>query len=151
MRLVHRGRMWTLCDRDPAPGWTHGRVTLLGDAAHPMLPYVAQGACMAIEDAVRLADELAASADIAAGLIRYERARYPRTASIQLLARETGEVNHLDGPARDSRNAALAARAPDDYDGIAWLFGGDGPKPDRAGGNEISIFGRYVDEAAAVD
>ncbi len=148
--LVHHGRMWALCDRDPAPGWTRGRITLLGDAAHPMLPYVAQGACMAIEDAIALADELAASADVTTAFTRYEHTRYPRTASVQSLARETGEVNHLDGASRAARNAALAARAPDDYDGVAWLFGGDGPKPAQAAGSGISIFGRHVDGEAAM-
>lgn len=148
VRLVDRGRTWALCDRDPSPGWTQGRVTLLGDAAHPMLPYVAQGASMAIEDAVHLADALAETPDVEEALARYEAARLPRTASVQRLARETGDVNHLDGAPREARNAALARRAADDYEGVAWLFGGDGPKPD-GGGAGLSIFARSLQEDGA--
>jgi salicylate hydroxylase len=103
--LVQTWRMWVLCDRDPMPGWSRGRVTLLGDAAHPTLPYLAQGACMALEDAVSLADQVA-----------------------QQTAREMGEIYHADGPAREARNQALAARDPDDHEPNAWLFGTDGPR-----------------------
>ena len=147
--LVHRGRMWALCDRDPAPGWSRGRIALLGDAAHPMLPYVAQGACMAIEDGARIAIELSTAPNITTALVRYEAARYARAASVQLLARETGVVNHLSGVARDERNAALARRAPDDYAGIAWLFGGDGPNPARDTGAAISIFANRLNDTSA--
>lgn len=147
--LVHRGRMWALCDRDPVPGWSRGRVTLLGDAAHPMLPYVAQGACMAIEDAVQVATELSKASDVTAALARYEEARYERTASVQLLARETGILNHLGGTAREERNAALARRAPDNYAGIAWLFGGDGPNLARETGAALSIFGNRLHDGSA--
>src|SRR4029079_19705354 len=73
-------RMWVLCDRDPIDNWVDGRVALLGDAAHPMLQYMAQGACMAMEDAVCLADSLADRGTVGAGLPRYRDRRVLRTA-----------------------------------------------------------------------
>ena len=142
LEQIHEWRTWVLCDRDPAPGWSEGRVTLLGDAAHPMLPYLAQGACMAIEDAARLANEIADSRDdIAGALQRYEAARYARATSVQLAARRTGELNHARGAARDARNRALARRKADDYDAVSWLFGSDGPQPEHLGRTDFSIFG----------
>jgi salicylate hydroxylase len=82
---------WALYDRDPIPRWTHGRVTVLGDAAHPMLPYLGQGACQAIEDGAILATALAAEPeDPQRGLERYERTRRPRASRVVLAARERG-------------------------------------------------------------
>ena len=142
--LIEDGRIWALNDRDPLPGWSQGRVTLLGDAAHPMLPYLAQGACMAIEDAVTLADAVAADPhDVPGALKAYEAARFARTASVQRAARETGVINHASGIERERRNAFLATRRGDDYEAIAWLFGGDGPKPEAPAGGDIGIFGRH--------
>ncbi len=143
---IDHGRMWALCDREPKAGWSQGRITLLGDAAHPMLPYLAQGACMAIEDGVYVADQLAVSPDDPARAFQaYEKARFARTASVQRAARETGAINHARGVEREKRNAFLARRRPDDYESVAWLFGGDGPRADTATGAEIGIFGRHVE------
>jgi salicylate hydroxylase len=90
---------WALHDRDPLPEWTQGRITLLGDSAHPMLPYLAQGACMAIEDGYALALALTRShGDVPAALRAYEAARRPRTARVQLAARGRQRVNHLVSP-----------------------------------------------------
>ncbi|WP_043837547.1 FAD-dependent monooxygenase [Muricoccus aerilatus] len=86
---------WGLFDRDPMPGWTKGRATLLGDAAHPMLPFLSQGAAMAIEDGYVLASSLAAAENPVEGLARYEALRRPRTARVQLEARERGKTYHL--------------------------------------------------------
>ncbi len=142
---IEHGRMWALCDREPKAGWSQGRITLLGDAAHPMLPYLAQGACMAIEDGVSLADQLALSpGDPVRAFQAYEQARFARTASVQRAARETGVINHARGEEREKRNVFLARRRPDDYEAVAWLFGGDGPRTDAATGAEIGIFGRHV-------
>ena len=133
-------RMWVLCDRDPMRGWSRGRVTLLGDAAHPTLPYLAQGACMALEDAVSLADRIARQSDnVPVALSEYERIRLERTASIQQTAREMGEIYHADGQAREARNKALTARDPDDHEPNAWLFGTDGPRDTTS---TTSFFGR---------
>jgi salicylate hydroxylase len=87
---------WGLFDRDPMTQWSKGRVTLLGDAAHPMLPFLSQGAAMAIEDAYVLAASLAAHGDdITTALSDYERERLPRTSRVQLEARERGRTYHL--------------------------------------------------------
>lgn len=85
-------------DRDPIREWGDGRVTLLGDAAHPMTPYLGQGGCQAIEDAVVLAEHLADGADVEVKQVlrSYEAARYPRTRSMVLQARSAGRLLHLD-------------------------------------------------------
>ena len=126
LELIDTWRLWVLCDREPVKNWTKGRVTLLGDAAHPMLQYLAQGACMATEDAVTLADKVAASPDdLPAAFAAYQQERYLRTARVQLMARFYGEFYHARGPAAELRDMALAGRTPQQsYDGIAWLYGG---------------------------
>jgi len=105
-----RWQKWALYDRAPSTGWGHGPVTLLGDAAHPMLPFLAQGAAMAIEDAAVLAGALARRPDDPAEALRdYERQRQPRTARVQRAARRNDLVYHLGQPAALLRDAALAA------------------------------------------
>ena len=90
---------WALYDRDPIPRWTEGRVTVLGDAAHPMLPYLGQGACQAIEDGVVLAAALAQQPDDpASALQRYEQVRRPRARRVVLAARARGVDNHRVSP-----------------------------------------------------
>jgi salicylate hydroxylase len=87
---------WGLFDRDPMTTWSQGRVTLLGDSAHPMLPFLSQGAAMAIEDGYVLARSLAAhGVDVAAALRDYEEERIPRTSRVQLESRERGRTYHL--------------------------------------------------------
>lgn len=117
--------MWVLCDRDPIKAWSRGRVTLLGDAAHPMLQYMAQGACMAVEDAVCLADRIEANGDdVAQAFKSYERERYLRTGRTQLMARLYGEVYHASGVARELRNNMLRGRTSQQaYDSLEWLYG----------------------------
>lgn len=108
---------WGLFDRDPMRSWNRGRVTLLGDACHPMLPFLSQGAAMAIEDAYVLAAALDLHRDdLAAALAAYEAERLPRTARVQLEARERGRTYHLPTPEemarRDAEYARLAREAP---------------------------------------
>jgi 2-polyprenyl-6-methoxyphenol hydroxylase-like FAD-dependent oxidoreductase len=99
LERVERCFKWGLFDRDPFPRWKQGRVTLLGDAAHPMLPFLSQGAASAIEDGYVLARELArAPHDPDAALAAYEAERRPRTARIQLASRAQGEIFHLHSP-----------------------------------------------------
>src|SRR5487761_2341125 len=120
-------KLWVLCDREPTPRWVDGRVALLGDAAHPMLQYFAQGACMAMEDAVALGHELAAHrADLAAGLDAYHARRLLRTARVQLQSRAIGEhIYHPAGVHAALRNAVMTAKSSDDwYESLAWLYGG---------------------------
>lgn len=99
---------WPLYDRPPLARWGNGRVTLLGDAAHPMLPFLAQGAAMAIEDAAVLAAALGVTPDDpAAGLRRYEAARVPRTRRLQRAARRSDRLYHLGPPASTLRDLAM--------------------------------------------
>src|SRR6476469_4976400 len=121
-------RLWVLCDRDPLPRWVDGRVALLGDAAHPMLQYFAQGACQAMEDAVCLSHMLASHDDCAAALENYRAQRFPRTARVQLLSRAIGEhIYHRVGEHARIRNAIMSAKTSEDYyDDLAWLYGGTG-------------------------
>jgi salicylate hydroxylase len=118
-------RMWVLCDREPIKVWSKRRVTLLGDAAHPMLQYFAQGACMATEDAVCLADKIMeAKGDYAAAFEAYQSERYLRTGRVQYMARFLGDIYHSAGVHRELRNMMLGARDPEDHEGLAWLYGG---------------------------
>jgi 3-hydroxybenzoate 6-monooxygenase len=130
--IINHGRdwkLWVLCDRDPVANWVDGRVALLGDAAHPMLQYMAQGACMAMEDAVCLAHMM----DMHQGAIEpalqaYNAQRMLRTARVQLMSRAMGEhVYHPDGAHAALRNAIMAAKTQDAwYDTIAWIYGATG-------------------------
>jgi salicylate hydroxylase len=126
MAMVNAWRMWVLCDRDPISQWSRGRVTLLGDAAHPMLQYLAQGGCMAIEDAVVLADQVqAANDDFAAAFLAYQKQRYLRTTRVQLTARFYGDIYHAADAGRDLRRQLLSGRTPEEaYNGVAWLYDG---------------------------
>lgn len=126
LAMVNAWKMWVLCDREPITGWSKGRVVLLGDAAHPMLQYLAQGACMATEDAVVLANKLeAAKGDYASAFDGYEKERYLRTARVQLMARFYGEIYHATDVKRDLRNSLLKnATAEGAINGAAWLYEG---------------------------
>jgi salicylate hydroxylase len=122
---IESWRMWVLCDRPPIKEWSRGRITLLGDAAHPMLQYLAQGACMAVEDAVCLADQaVAADGDYARAFRAYQQARYLRTGRVQIMARIYGEFYHAGGVAKELRNLMLGSRTPEDaMAGMEWLYG----------------------------
>jgi salicylate hydroxylase len=105
---------WALYDREPLPTWTRGRLTLLGDAAHPMLPHLGQGANQAIEDGMALATilERAGGARVSAALLAYERLRRERVAAVQRGARENGlryDSFYADLTVRDAEIAAHAA------------------------------------------
>jgi len=125
LRYVSRERHWVLHDRDPATNWSQGRVTLLGDAAHPTLQYLAQGAQMAIEDAVVLADKVAAAGeDFGPAFQAYQRERMNRSARVVLSSRFFGEVLHVDGGARELRNELLRRREPESHAEFDWLYRG---------------------------
>jgi salicylate hydroxylase len=120
--------IWGLFDRAPLARWSVGRVTLLGDACHPMLPFMAQGAAQAIEDSATLAALLGHSGDdVPAALRRYEALRLPRTARIQGVARGNKTRNHLpDGPEQRARDASMAAGAANWSIGAsAWVYDHD--------------------------
>src|SRR6185369_12881776 len=125
LRLPKSWRRWATADRDPVGRWSFGRVTLLGDAAHPMLQYLTQGACMALEDAVTLGEALdACRGDIAGAFARYERSRVARTARVVLFTREMGRVYHAKDVERLVRNDLWRGRTPErHYDALEWLYG----------------------------
>jgi 2-polyprenyl-6-methoxyphenol hydroxylase-like FAD-dependent oxidoreductase len=127
--LMWRDKWWPMYDRDPIMSWVHGRIALLGDAAHPPLQYLAQGAIMAIEDGwvlaehaerVRLAD---GSVDWPAALASYESVRAEHCRRVVLTARAWGDLWHLDGLQRRQRNALLRARDTYDYTHVDWIYG----------------------------
>ena len=135
--IIRHGRdwkAWVICDRDPVERWVDGRVALLGDAAHPMLQYFAQGACMALEDAVCLSHEMAACPGRPeTALEAYRSRRVMRTARVQLGSRALGEhVYHPKGAHAALRNQLLRAKTNADfYDSLAWLYGGTGLDEER--------------------
>ncbi|NUZ08340.1 3-hydroxybenzoate 6-monooxygenase [Piscinibacter koreensis] len=118
-------KRWATADRDPIDNWNHGLVTLLGDAAHPTLQYLAQGACMAMEDAVTLGEALrVADDDFARAFDLYQRARVARTARVVLSSREMGRIFHARGVERLVRNDLWKGRSPERfYDALEWLYG----------------------------
>ncbi|WIM97883.1 FAD-dependent monooxygenase [Actinoplanes oblitus] len=125
LRAVDETFVWALFDRAPLHRWSRGRVTLLGDACHAMLPFMAQGAAQAIEDGATLAACLAgAGADPAGALRRYETRRLGRTARLQAMSAANKTRFHLpDGPDQRDRDAGLAAGATGwSFDAIAWLY-----------------------------
>ncbi|WP_016909558.1 FAD-dependent monooxygenase [Streptomyces xiaopingdaonensis] len=125
MALGEDWRSWVLVDRPPVPGWTDGRTTLLGDAAHPMLHYAAQGACQSLEDAVVLGDLLErGDAELPALLAEYNARRRRRTAEIQDVSRLSIGLWHPSDEAAKERNRALAALSPEQLHGhLAWMHG----------------------------
>ncbi|MEM8811335.1 MAG: FAD-dependent monooxygenase, partial [Pseudomonadota bacterium] len=121
-------KLWVLCDRDPIVDWVDGRVALLGDAAHPMLQYFAQGACMAMEDAVCLGQMVETHNSLDHALEAYRARRVVRTSRVVMGSRLIGDyIYHPDGAAALVRNAVMSAKTPDQwYDAIEWLYGGNG-------------------------
>ncbi|MFY1638058.1 FAD-dependent monooxygenase [Solwaraspora sp. WMMB335] len=133
VRSIRTEQRWPMYDREPIDTWVlGGRMTLLGDAAHPMLQYLAQGACQALEDAAALAaavdrhlpaGPVDADAPVQAALAAFAHDRAPRTARVQRNARTWGDIWHVDGLAATLRDDVLAHRGPTDYRATDWLFG----------------------------
>jgi salicylate hydroxylase len=119
--------IWGLFDRAPLPRWSVGRVTLLGDACHPMLPFMAQGAAQALEDGVSLTACLAKIGDVPAALSHYEKLRLPRTSRMQGMSAANKTRFHLpDGPAQQERDAKMASGSTDySIKAIAWVYNYD--------------------------
>jgi salicylate hydroxylase len=118
-------KRWATADREPIGQWSFGRATLLGDAAHPTTQYMAQGACMALEDAVTLGEALRLEGnDFEKAFDLYQRARVSRTARIVLSGREMGRLYHAKGVERLVRNDLWRGRSPERfYDAMEWLYG----------------------------
>jgi 2-polyprenyl-6-methoxyphenol hydroxylase-like FAD-dependent oxidoreductase len=127
-QLLHKPtswKRWSTADRDPVANWSTQRMTLLGDSAHPMLQYLAQGACMALEDAVTLGEAVrACDFDMAAAFQLYQTSRIARTARVVLSAREMGRLYHAKGVERLVRNDLWRGRTPAQFhEALAWLYG----------------------------
>ncbi len=122
--LPRSWKRWATADREPIGQWTYGRATLLGDAAHPTTQYMAQGACMAMEDGVTLGEALRATGnDWTQALDLYQRSRVARTARIVLSSREMGRIYHAKGVERLVRNELWKGRTPERYyDALEWLY-----------------------------
>jgi salicylate hydroxylase len=123
LALPNEWRWWPGSDRPPQPGWSRSRITLVGDAAHAALPYLAQGAAMALEDACAIAQA-------SAGFSGYEQKRYARTARIQSASRRIAKMYHAHGAVRHARNAVLRSLPSDRFlDRMAWIYGHDPTAP----------------------
>lgn len=128
---IETWKMWVLCDREPVKNWTDRRVTLLGDAAHPMLQYLAQGAGQAIEDAVVLREALRHTrGDVEKAFQKYQQKRYLRTGRVQLTARFYGDIYHAAGVQRELRNQMFQSGTESaGFAGLKWMY--DGIEPSK--------------------
>ena len=119
--------VWAVLDREPLTRWSFGRVTMLGDACHPMLPFMGQGGAQAIEDAAALTACLLRCSDEIKALKLYEAVRLPRASQIQMMSWENKSRFHMpDGPRQVERDAAMAEGMTYlSYRAIAWLYGHD--------------------------
>jgi 2-polyprenyl-6-methoxyphenol hydroxylase-like FAD-dependent oxidoreductase len=120
--LLERGMRWLMIDREPLTNWSRGATTLLGDAAHPMLQYIAQGGCQALEDALCLAEMVASHDAVDEAFAAYQGIRIPRTSRVETTARSFGEMIHIDGIGVALRNRLLAQHEADDFNELDWLY-----------------------------
>ncbi|WP_256794609.1 FAD-dependent oxidoreductase [Terrabacter sp. Ter38] len=121
-RYLNRDIRWPMYDREPISTWTQGAVTLIGDAAHPMLQYLAQGGAQSLDDSLALVEAMVSEPSAHAAFRRYEAQRAAHTGTVQRLARVAGELFHIDGVGRALRNAAFADHDPTDYTSLDWMF-----------------------------
>ncbi len=130
LEKIETWKMWVLCDREPVKNWTDRRVTLLGDAAHPMLQYLAQGAGQAIEDAVVLREALRHThGNWTDAFQKYQATRYLRTGRVQLTARFYGDIYHAAGVQRELRNQMFQSGTESaGFAGLKWMYDGINPK-----------------------
>ena len=129
MQKINVWKMWVLCDREPVKNWSQGKVTLLGDAAHPMLQYLAQGAGQAIEDAVVMGKAIEhCKGDFEMAFLAYQDKRYLRTARVQLTARLYGDIYHASGVTRELRNHIFqSGKDSAGFAGLKWMYEGIDP------------------------
>jgi len=124
LKYINRDRCWKMFDREPVTNWTVGRVTLLGDSAHAMLQYLAQGACQALEDACCLTEKvLKYNEDTELALKEYQNERIPRTSAVQRGARTWGKMKHAEDPVTILlRNTVMLNRKEEDFKYVDWLY-----------------------------
>jgi 3-hydroxybenzoate 6-monooxygenase len=120
--LIDKSRRWEMFDREPCGGWVDGRIALLGDAAHPMFQYLAQGACQALEDAHVLGECVESAPSVEQALTQYEEQRFPRASTVQTRARMFGEILHAGGSLAAMRDYLLRRRSEFDYEPVDWLY-----------------------------
>jgi 2-polyprenyl-6-methoxyphenol hydroxylase-like FAD-dependent oxidoreductase len=153
LKTLSTDNRWPMLDRLPMPDWARGRLALLGDAAHPMLQYLAQGACQALEDSFVLAAELAAAGTagrpFSEGLASYAAIRGPRAMRVQRAARTWGEVWHVDGVAKLIRDELLLDRDVADHKHVEWLYRDDAALAARDGPAEAIAGQRYREKERA--
>lgn len=125
LSFINKDFRWPMYDRLPINNWTKGKITLLGDAAHPMLQYLAQGGVQALEDADKLADALKANGeDFEAAFKEYQEERIPRSARVQTSARTWGEIIHAVDPISILlRNDIMKNREANDFSYTDWIYG----------------------------
>jgi 2-polyprenyl-6-methoxyphenol hydroxylase-like FAD-dependent oxidoreductase len=124
LRAVDETFVWALFDRAPLERWSTGRVTLLGDSCHPMLPFMAQGAAQALEDGATLTACLIREADVPTALRLYEHVRLPRASRMQAMSATNKTRFHLpDGPEQEERDAVMASGSTDfSIKAVAWIY-----------------------------
>ena len=114
---------WPALAFDPVRNWNRNRTLLIGDAAHASLPYLAQGAAMALEDACVLSSKLQSAGDIPPAFLDFSELRFTRTSAIQKKSRQLGKIYHARGVLRQARNAALKALPPTSFAGrLSWIY-----------------------------
>lgn len=121
-QYLSRDIRWPMYDREPADVWVDGHVALLGDAAHAMLQYLAQGGAQSIDDALVMSEELSRTDDVTEALTSYQDRRLVHAGNIQRLARAAGELFHIDGIGRNLRNQTFQGHDPQDYSNLDWMF-----------------------------
>jgi salicylate hydroxylase len=121
-RYLYREVRWPMYDREPVRRWSDGNLTLMGDAAHPMLQYLAQGGAQSLDDAAVLTEEFTRAATPAEAFGRYEERRVAHATTVQSLARMAGELFHIGGVGRELRNYAFKDHDPEDYENLDWMF-----------------------------
>lgn len=121
-KYLSRDIRWPMYDREPADNWIDGRVALIGDAAHPMLQYLAQGGAQSLDDSIAMTDAILANDDAPAAFAAYQERRLTHVGNVQRLARVAGELFHTEGIGRLTRNYAFKDHDPKDYSNLDWMF-----------------------------
>lgn len=121
-QYLNREIRWPMYDREPVTSWTSGAISLIGDAAHPMLQYLAQGGAQSLDDSLVMVESLVSEPTVEAAFKTFEARRVPHTGNIQRLARVAGELFHIDGVGRVLRNYSFRDHNPTDNANLDWMF-----------------------------
>lgn len=121
-KYLARDIRWPMYDRERADNWVDGKVALIGDAAHAMVQYLAQGGAQSLDDSIAMADSLLGADDVTEAFAQYQDRRVEHAGNIQRLARVAGELFHIDGIGRHLRNYSFKDHEPTDYENLDWMF-----------------------------